>query len=87
MFAPLIEVWLKSLPLKFMLHATRSVIEFEDWVIEVVLLSNFVAKIVSNNAFCNLFETLFFISIFFVYSSSYALSKPPVIISAKKLSN
>ena len=47
MFAPLIEMWLKSFPLKFMLHPTRRVIEFEDRVIALGSLSCFVAIIVS----------------------------------------
>ena len=34
MFAPLIEVWLKSLSLKFMLDPTRRVMEFEDRVVD-----------------------------------------------------
>ena len=45
MFAPLIEVWLKSFPLKFMLFATRRVMEFEDRVMDLVFLLYFVAKI------------------------------------------
>ena len=49
MFAPFIEVLLKSLSLKFMLHPTRRVIEFADRVIALISLSYFVAKIVSIN--------------------------------------
>ena len=46
MFAPLIEVLLKSFPLKFMLHPTSRVIEFEDRVTALLSLSYFVEKIV-----------------------------------------
>ena len=54
MFAPLIEVWLKSLPLKFMLLATRRVMEFEDSVTALIFLSYFVDKIVPRSAFSKL---------------------------------
>ena len=51
--APLIEVWLKSFPLKLILHPTRRVMEFEDRVIALGPLSFFVAIIVSYSAYCN----------------------------------
>ena len=43
MFAPIIEVLLKSFPLNDMLHPTSRVMEFEDRFIALVSLSNFVA--------------------------------------------
>ena len=87
MFAPLIEVWLKSFPLKLILHPTRRVIELEDRVKALGYLSFFVAIIVLSSACSNYYDILFMYGIFLVFSSSYALSMFPVIIWAKKLSN
>ena len=53
MFAPLIEVLLKSSPLKVKLHPTRRVIEFEDRVIDLGSLSFLVAIIVEISDYFN----------------------------------
>ena len=53
MFAPLIEVLLKSFPLKFMLHPTSNVIEFEERVIAFLSLTFLVERILPSSVFSN----------------------------------
>ena len=62
------EVWEKSLELRFILQPMRRVMEFEDRVMALGSLSVFVAVIVERRACCSWWED--FGCVFLVYSSS-----------------